>query len=327
MKISLLFVSVSLIVTSFAQQYTSLKKEILEIQDTLKMEFFFGFSHGGWDEDRNQHFLDYFRFHKEIRKIQLIAHTDCRGSDKQNEILSLRRAEWIKEHLLELVDSSLLIETIGLGESTPRIISTDSGNVVLTCTLIKSRSAKEEQETLFQLNRRTEIIILEVDSSLVVNRHYENIEFSPIRVGNIYELSPIWFDFAKWTLIANDSVNSVDSLEILADFMRANPNTVIEIMNHTDCRGSDKYSIRLSQKRAESIKECLIEEYGIPSDRLIAKGYEGTLPKKIMDENGDLILLTCTYISKQKNLETQEKLHQMNRRTEFKIVSLDYKSR
>jgi outer membrane protein OmpA-like peptidoglycan-associated protein len=49
------------------------------------------------------------------------------------------------------------------------------------------------------------------------------------------------------------------------------------IAGHTDTVGSDDYNLRLSEKRAQAVREYLIE-HGITSDRLIAKGYGEAYP-------------------------------------------------
>jgi outer membrane protein OmpA-like peptidoglycan-associated protein len=101
---------------------------------------------------------------------------------------------------------------------------------------------------------------------------------------------------AKSTIIKN-----------LLPVLDENPALVIEICSHTDNKGEGQYNIDLSQKRAQSVVDFLIEN-GISSDRLVAKGYGEELP------------LTANYFPDGTDNETGRKL---NRRTEFKILSLD----
>jgi outer membrane protein OmpA-like peptidoglycan-associated protein len=51
----------------------------------------------------------------------------------------------------------------------------------------------------------------------------------------------------------------------------------IEVAGHTDSRGSDAYNIKLSQRRAEAVRDYLISK-GIAADRLSAKGYGESQP-------------------------------------------------
>src|SRR6185295_6747269 len=68
--------------------------------------------------------------------------------------------------------------------------------------------------------------------------------------------------------------SSLDSLEI---FLYYHPELKVEVGSHTDSKGKDKYNLRLSQARAQSIVDYLISK-GISSDRLSAKGYGETVP-------------------------------------------------
>src|SRR5690606_27511817 len=78
---------------------------------------------------------------------------------------------------------------------------------------------------------------------------------------------------------------------------------VIELSSHTDSRGSDSYNLDLSQRRANSARNYL-EERGIASGRVEAVGYGETR-----------ILNHCT-----NGVNCSEEEHQLNRRTEFKII-------
>ena len=120
---------------------------------------------------------------------------------------------------------------------------------------------------------------------------------------------------------------SMEVLDKLFDFLEINDNLVVEINSHTDARGSDKYNKDLSQRRAKSCVDYLISK-GIPKERLIARGFgesdpailldENKMP--VLDENGERIKLTEKYIDSRHNNALEEKLHQKNRRTAFKVV-------
>jgi OOP family OmpA-OmpF porin len=80
----------------------------------------------------------------------------------------------------------------------------------------------------------------------------------------------------------------IDSAEILpdydldiakvADFMKKNPDTVALIEGHTDNVGTEEYNLALSQRRADSVVNCLTEKYGIERSRLSAKGFGMSRP-------------------------------------------------
>lgn len=143
-------------------------------------------------------------------------------------------------------------------------------------------------------------------------------------------LPEVRYDLGKASLQVNDSVNSKDSLNYLYDLMIENPTIIVELMAHTDCRGSDAANMKLSQARADSCVAYLVREKGLPIQRLVPKGYGESAPLNYMkiDENGDTTytLLKCDYITSFQRSDNAkfEKLHQLNRRTECRILSFDY---
>lgn len=122
------------------------------------------------------------------------------------------------------------------------------------------------------------------------------------------------YNKADLQVIAGE-VNSKDSLNDLYETLIQNPTIIIELQAHTDHRGSATYNRKLSQARAQSCVEYLISK-GIPAERLTAKGYGEDKPRAG---------LTPADISKMKTKEEQEAAHQKNRRTEFIVLSFDYK--
>lgn len=94
------------------------------------------------------------------------------------------------------------------------------------------------------------------------------------------------------------------SLDFLYDIMVKYPDMVIELSSHTDSRGSDKYNLELSQKRAEGAEKYLNDK-GIAKNRIVAKGYGET---RLVNE--------C-----KNGVKCSEEQHLQNRRTEFRILS------
>jgi len=66
-------------------------------------------------------------------------------------------------------------------------------------------------------------------------------------------------------------------LETVAQVMRDYPDITVEIQGHTDDRGRDEYNLRLSQERAEAVRQFLISR-GIAPERMTARGYGETRP-------------------------------------------------
>lgn len=135
----------------------------------------------------------------------------------------------------------------------------------------------------------------------------------------------IFYDFDKATL----RPESKGALDSLVQMLRDNPNITIEMASHTDRWGSDEYNIRLSDRRAKSVVDYLIAA-GIPADRLQYQGYGKSRPKKITKrlarefpqfEEGQL--LDEPFVESLSE-EEQEIADQINRRTEFQVLSVDY---
>ena len=143
---------------------------------------------------------------------------------------------------------------------------------------------------------------------------------APVLIDNIF------YDFDKATL----RPESTEALDRLIALLNENPNVTIELSAHTDQRGSDQYNERLSQRRAESVVNYLIE-HGIAQDRLTPVGYGEQRPKTIkrkLTEKYDWMkegdVLTAEYIAALDDEEKQEICHQLNRRTEFIVLRTTY---
>lgn len=89
----------------------------------------------------------------------------------------------------------------------------------------------------------------------------------------VFRLENVYFDTDKATL----RPESYPALDNLVRALRAKPSMKIEIAGHTDNVGDDTYNRRLSQRRAEAVRDYLIKK-GIKAERLVARGYGETKP-------------------------------------------------
>lgn len=69
----------------------------------------------------------------------------------------------------------------------------------------------------------------------------------------------------------------------LAEFMKEYPNTIVTVEGHTDSRGKDDYNQALSQRRVNALKEVLITQFGMASERINAVGYGESQPRASND--------------------------------------------
>ena len=152
-------------------------------------------------------------------------------------------------------------------------------------------------------------------------RFLEEVFLQPVvnEVGEaiVIDFPEVQYAYDKWDLLVDERINSQDSLDYLFNTLTQNPNIVIELQAHTDCRGSSRYNKDLSQKRAQSCVDYLISK-GIPADRMVPVGYGESTPRA----DG----LECKSIDKMGTKEEQEAAHQRNRRTQFRVLSSDYKA-
>lgn len=153
-----------------------------------------------------------------------------------------------------------------------------------------------------------------------------NVDFFLASITKPVVVENIFYDFDRATLRPESKV----ALDSLADVLRDNPNVTIEMASHTDRHGADEYNLNLSSRRAQSVIDYLIS-VGIKPDRLQSQGYGESRPKTITKKlarehpnfkEGDV--LTEEYILALP-AEQQEEADQINRRTEFQVLSIDYR--
>ena len=156
-----------------------------------------------------------------------------------------------------------------------------------------------------------------------------NFTLNPIPKEPIV-LPDILYDLAKWDL----KPQYQDSLKGLHKIMIDNPTFVIELRSHTDVRPIPMTNDTLSQRRAQSCVDYLIS-LGIEPGRLVAKGYGEKVPRTLLKDTRSAyegkefvfnkgITLTPEYIKDLPSKAEQEAAHNLNRRTEFRILRDDY---
>lgn len=144
------------------------------------------------------------------------------------------------------------------------------------------------------------------DGTMFVNgepyTHTPDFQTGP---GNVADGDPIpylvdiYYDFDQ-SYIRDEAT---PELEKVLSMMNDNPNAILEVSSYTDARGSDSYNDRLSRRRAKAVVKWLIKK-GISKARITAKGFgEQNLVNNCED------LTPCS-----------EEEHQLNRRTEFRVI-------
>jgi outer membrane protein OmpA-like peptidoglycan-associated protein len=119
--------------------------------------------------------------------------------------------------------------------------------------------------------------------------------------GDIIKIENIYYDYNK----SNIRPDAALELDKVIAVLNKYPTMAIELRSHTDSRGKDEYNAKLSDSRAKSAVDYIISK-GIDKKRLVAKGY------------GETELLNHC----KNNVECDDKTHEQNRRTEFKILNM-----
>jgi len=131
-----------------------------------------------------------------------------------------------------------------------------------------------------------------VSMGMVLNRNTLN---RPIIIENIY------YDLDKYQIRPDAALE----LDKLVQTLKDNPGIKIELSSHTDSRQTHSYNQLLSQLRAEAAVTYIVSK-GISPERLIPRGYgENRLLNRCAD-----------------GVECSEEAHQLNRRTEFKLLKV-----
>lgn len=174
------------------------------------------------------------------------------------------------------------------------ILKTDSAGVYCTEVTSETDYTILAKKTMFM----DDCTLLGIDQEVV---NPDVLVLTPYELDVAYKIENIYYDLDKW-YIRPDAEPPLDEL---VEVMLAHP-IEIELGSHTDCRASDDYNMDLSQKRAESAVRYLVLS-GVAPSRMTAKGYG---EKMLVNECAD-------------GVECTEEQHQLNRRTEFRIISVD----
>jgi len=122
---------------------------------------------------------------------------------------------------------------------------------------------------------------------------------------DLVQINPINFDLGKYN-IRDDAKLELDKI---VEVMNKYPNMVVELGAHTDCRASESFNMRLSDKRAKSSADYIKTKITNP-ERIYGKGY------------GESQLLNNCACEGSLTSDCSDEEHEKNRRTEFKVISV-----
>ena len=246
---------------------------------------------------------------------------DARGYD---HIFSFEKPElkvWISGYVLDKDDEPVPNAII-------RIVGDDGSN--------QKSVAKPDGSFRFDLQRGVSYVMLAgADGYLNSKQEFEsdieeadaeyNVDFILAAMNKPQVIENIFYDYDK-AVLRDESKQALDEMvQVLKD----NPHIIIEMASHTDRIGSDRYNNSLSERRAQSVVDYLIKN-GIARDRLKPQGYGKTRPKvvtkrieKLYPQFHEGAVLNEEFIDKLSD-EDKAAADQVNRRTEFQVISTNY---
>ena len=246
---------------------------------------------------------------------------DARGYDHIFSFIKHDLQVWISGYVVDKDDEPVPNAVI-------RIVGDDGSN--------QKTAARPDGSFRFDLQRGVKYAMLaSADGYLNARQEFEsdtveedaeyNVDFILAATFKAQVVENIFYDFDK-AVLRDESKLALDSMVIL---LKEHPNIVVEMASHTDRVGSDKYNQGLSQRRAQSVVDYLIEN-GIPKERLKPTGYGKSRPKTVTKrihaqypqfEEG--VTLNEEFI-KGLSKEDREAADQINRRTEFTVLDTTY---
>ncbi|WP_204346472.1 OmpA family protein [Psychroserpens algicola] len=125
-------------------------------------------------------------------------------------------------------------------------------------------------------------------------------------LAKILDIPIIYFDFDKSNIRRDAEVELQKVLAVLNKY----PTMTIDVRSHTDCRGPAAYNEKLSNRRAQSTRQYLIDK-GVSAERLTAKGF------------GESRLVNDCGCEPSNESSCSEEEHQLNRRSEFIVTSIN----
>jgi len=134
----------------------------------------------------------------------------------------------------------------------------------------------------------------------------KSLSDSTFKVGDIISIPEIVY------VLDGKGHENDSALKTIADFINSHKNIVFEIGVHSDSRGERLKNSELTVNRAKSIRHALIERYFVNPNQVTSKGYGMTK-----------LLISDLTIKTARTNQEKEALHQKNRRTELKVISIN----
>ena len=135
----------------------------------------------------------------------------------------------------------------------------------------QARRLAEAQSAEIELARReAELASAQAES---LQRRLEYMEYRETDRGVVVTLGDVLFEVSEADLLPAAQENLADVIELLA----SEPDKQIRIEGHTDSTGSEQFNLQLSERRAQAVRDALVE-LGVAADRITAVGMGEDFP-------------------------------------------------
>jgi OmpA-OmpF porin, OOP family len=189
------------------------------------------------------------------------------------------------------IEAKIIYEELETGEELGIAYSNaTTGEYKLALPYGKRYAVRAEAKDFIPISKNYDFSNIDVYKEIVG----EDLTIAPIQTGIIVQLNNIFFQFGR----ADLEEVSFFELDRMVSLLNGNPNMILEVQGHTDNVGSSDANLRLSQQRADAVKDYILgKKIGI--ERVRSKGFGEAKP-----------------IANNNSTEGQAK----NRRVEFEII-------
>jgi outer membrane protein OmpA-like peptidoglycan-associated protein len=170
-----------------------------------------------------------------------------------------------------IAGASLLYETLPDGVVAGNALSGETdGAFKIVLPYDKNYSIRATADHFFAVSENLNLDSLVKAGNRVIHK---DLYLAPIEIGQVVRLNNVFFDTDKYDL-RNESFIELDRL---VKMLTENPAMEIEISAHTDNKGTAEHNIKLSDERAQSVKDYIFSK-GIAATRVVSQGYGETKP-------------------------------------------------
>jgi outer membrane protein OmpA-like peptidoglycan-associated protein len=186
------------------------------------------------------------------------------------------------------IDANIIYEDLATGKEIGVAVSSKENGFQISLPSGKNYGFLAKSKNYISVSQNIDLTDLNEFSMKTMN-----LAVAPIKKGQVVRINNLFFDLAKYSL-RNESKSELNRL---VELLKKNSDVNIEVIGHTDSQGNKGSNQKLSENRAKSVLNYLVEN-GVSSSRITSKGKGSTDPVESNDT---------------------EQGRQVNRRVEFRI--------